>query len=65
VNDKDAVVVTTTDRIEAGEFDAATRAIDHRYRVPLPPLPPGGYLLTFEATLGKTTVRRDVRFTVR
>jgi len=25
----------------------------------------GDYLLTFEATLGKTTVRRDVRFAVK
>ena len=28
-------------------------------------LAPGEHLLTFEATVGTTTLRRDVRFTVR
>jgi len=38
---------------------------DVRYPVPIDTLTPGPYLLTIEATLGQTTIRRDVRFIVR
>jgi hypothetical protein len=43
----------------------ALRAADVKYQVPMSTLAPGPYLLTFEATLGGTTIRRDVRFEVR
>ena len=36
-----------------------------RYQLPTSTLAPGEYLLTLEAMLGSTTIRRDVRFTVR
>jgi VWFA-related protein len=41
------------------------RTADVKYDVPLATLSPGPHLLTFEATLGTTTIRRDVRFEVR
>ena len=41
------------------------RAADVKYPVPLSTLAPGPHLLTFEAMLGATTIRRDVRFEVR
>ncbi len=41
------------------------RTADVKYDVPLATLTPGPHLLTFEATLGSTTIRRDVRFEVR
>jgi hypothetical protein len=43
----------------------ALRTADVKYQLPIDKLTPGQYLLTFEATLGATTIRRDVRFTVR
>jgi len=43
----------------------ALRTAGIKYAIPLSGLAPGPYLLTFEATLGQTTVRRDVRFEVR
>ena len=41
------------------------RTADVKYALPMESLAPGQYLLTVEATLGPTTIRRDVRFTVR
>ena len=41
------------------------RTADVRHQIPIGRLPPGQYLLTVEATLGATIVRRDVRFSVR
>lgn len=38
---------------------------DLRYPLPLDTLEPGEYLVTVEATRGRVTSRRDVRFTVR
>jgi VWFA-related protein len=53
---------TTT--LAAAEF-GEERSTELKLDVPLQRLPPGEYLLTIEATLGKNTARRDVRFTVR
>ncbi len=41
------------------------RAADVKYAIPLSKLSPGPYVLTFEATLGSTTLRRDVRFQIK
>lgn len=41
------------------------RTADVRYSIPLSKLTRGRYLLTFEATAGTTTLRRDVRFSVK
>jgi len=43
----------------------ALRAAEFQYPLPIDRLPPGRYLLTFEATIGATTMRRDVQFTVK
>jgi VWFA-related protein len=61
----DRTVFDETSTIAATDFDASTRAADHRFDLPIAPLPPGEYVLTFEAANGATTVRRDVRFSVR
>ena len=65
VNDHDVVAFTATESVAPDQFNAAMRAVDHPFAVPLATLAPGDYLLTFEATIGKTIVRRDVRFAVR
>jgi hypothetical protein len=41
------------------------RTADVKYTVPLSQLLPGPHLLTIEAQLGTTIIRRDVRFTVK
>jgi VWFA-related protein len=64
VNDRNATVSTSTESLTPERF-GTTRAADYRYTLPLKTLAPGEYLLTFEVTLGKTTARRDVRFTVK
>jgi hypothetical protein len=48
-----------------GESFGAGRALERTLQLPLAQLAPGEYLLSFEATRDKATVRRDVRFTVR
>jgi len=41
------------------------RSADVKYAIPMAKLSPGPHLLTMEAALGATTIRRDVRFDVR
>ena len=41
------------------------RMADTRFPIPLTKLAPGPHLLTLEASLGTTTIRRDVRFSVK
>lgn len=43
----------------------ALRSADVRYQLPMSSLESGQYLLSFDATVGATTIRRDVRFSVR
>ena len=43
----------------------ALRTADVKYSIPVDRLTAGAYLLTIEATVGATTIRRDVRFTVK
>ena len=53
---------------DAVEMPAArfiSRSADYTYVVPTTTLAPGPHLLTIEATLGATTVRRTARFTMR
>ena len=64
VDDHDAVKFHAAETIAADKFDAA-RAVDHRLNLPLADLSPGPHLLTIEATAGKASARRDVRFAVR
>ncbi len=65
INDKDVAAVDTTETIGVDRFNATARAADQSFDVPLARLAPGNYVLAFEATLDKTTARRDVRFTVK
>ena len=60
--------VTVLDRVDgfgADSFGGATRAADEHIALPLSGLAPGPFVLTIEATLGKTTAQRAVRFEVR
>jgi hypothetical protein len=57
-------LVNETRTIGVDRF-VAGRAADVRFDVPLLSLPPGEYLMTFEASLDKHVMRRDVRFSVR
>jgi VWFA-related protein len=57
-------VLETSEAVEAARFGDG-RAADHRFRLPLSTFTAGEYLLTFEATLGKAVVRRDVRLQIR
>jgi hypothetical protein len=59
-----AEVFTQADRLSADRFGAG-RAADVSLAVPLQRLSAGEHLLTFEATLDKVTVRRDVVFIVK
>ena len=56
-------VFTQADRLTADRF-GSNRAADVSVPLPLPRLAAGQHLLTFEATLEKVAVRRDVVFTV-
>jgi VWFA-related protein len=64
VNDHDATVFERAGTLAPEAFPAALRSASQRFMLPLSTLGPGAYLLTVEATLGKTTARRDVRFVV-
>jgi hypothetical protein len=64
LNSEDKAVIDQKETLDATRF-AEARAADQRFMLPVNQLPVGDYLLTFEATLGKTTVRRDVRFAVK
>ena len=64
LDDRGATVVSLPRTFSVEDFGSA-RSADDRFEVPLAQLTPGPHLLTVEATLGKTTVRRDVRFDVR
>jgi hypothetical protein len=61
----DAVVSEKAETIDAARFDNAVRAADYAMPLDLKALQKGAYVATFKATLGKDTVRRDVRFTIR
>jgi hypothetical protein len=65
VNDHDIAVVNKSDVLAAEKFDAATRAADCRFDIPMTTLSRGQYLLTFEATASGVTATRNVRFTVK
>ena len=60
----DTVVFDKTDTIAAGTF-TAERTADINFQVPMAGLKPGPHLLTFQATAGKATARRDVVFVVK
>jgi hypothetical protein len=63
VDTADQTRVRATTVLEAAQF--ASRAADYTYLLPTSTLAPGQYLLTIDATLGSTSVRRSARFTVQ
>jgi VWFA-related protein len=64
VDDHDNASFHSTETLSADQFEPV-RAVERRYDVPVRDFAPGPYLLTIEATAGKATARRDVRFTVK
>ena len=62
---RDAAVFASQLSLDPARFDAG-RAADFSLTLPAATLAPGPYLLTIEAAVDeKTTVKRDVRFTIR
>ena len=64
VDGSGATVFETASTLGPEMFQAA-RAADYRIDLPLTRLERGLHLLTIQATAGKRTASRDVRFTVR
>ena len=56
-------LVNQSQVLEPARF--VNHAADVNFELPIAALKPGPYLLTIEATLGKTIARRDVRFEIR
>jgi len=61
-NDRDAVVQETVTTLDSSRF-GAVRAADHAMDLPLVQLP-GPYVLSIDLALGKTTLGRNLRFTI-
>lgn len=62
-NQDDFLIMNRQESLPAETF-SKERSADVNIAVPLERLAPGAYLLTLESTLGKTTVKREVRFDV-
>lgn len=63
-NAHDAAVLDETRTLGPDAFDTSHKA-DVKTRLPLDTLTAGAYVLSYDASLGKTSVKREVRFTVR
>jgi len=64
VDDHDNANFHATETVTADRFDA-TRTLDHPFDLPVTSFAPGPHLLTIEATAGRASARRDVRFVVK
>jgi hypothetical protein len=64
VNDHDQAVMDRSETFGPNRFDR-TRSAGIFVRLPTGDLTPGPYLLTLEASAGKTEVRRELRFVVK
>jgi VWFA-related protein len=64
LDEKGVAVSTATETLGAERF-REKRTLGHQFTLPSSALRSGKYLLTFEATLGKTTARRDVVLELR
>jgi hypothetical protein len=60
-----AIVSNSTQTIPLTAFAPDTRAAGFEFPLPVATFTPGPYVVTFEASTGPTTVRRNVRFGVR
>jgi hypothetical protein len=64
-NERGDLVLDKTESFAADRFVGPARSVDYRFALPISTLARGPYLLTFEASVGAATARRDVRFSVR
>jgi VWFA-related protein len=64
VDEHNTAVVDRTETLPAPAF-SRNRQADYSLRLPLASLKPGEYWLSIEAAMGKRTVKRDLRFTVK
>jgi hypothetical protein len=58
---KGKAMLDKAETLAVDRFDAG-RSADYQFRVPLSTLPAGEYLLTIDASIGKITSRRTIRF---
>ncbi len=63
--DTDGRVVRDDTRTLAADRFAASRTADYQLDLRVADLTPGDYLLSIEATSGKKSQRRNVRFSIR
>jgi len=64
VDERGSSVVSKTETISSDRFGQPSHAADYRFEMPMLMFSRGQYLLTFEATAGKTISKREVRFAV-
>jgi hypothetical protein len=64
VDDHDRVIVDRVEPVVAGRF-SATRSADVLWTLPVARLEAGEYFLSLEASIGKTTATRALRFSVK
>ena len=60
-----APVFEKQDTLDEEDFAGLARTVNKHIPLPLLKCAPGAYLLTIEATMGKTAARRDVRFAIK
>ena len=60
-----AIISNSTQTMPQTAFTPDTRAAGFEFPLPVATLAPGPYVVTFEASTGPTTVRRNVRFGIR
>jgi VWFA-related protein len=66
VTDRNGVdVINRVETLAVGGFNTTTRSMPVRLAVPVGELPPGPYLLTFDASVGTAAAKREIRFSVQ
>jgi VWFA-related protein len=64
IDDHDRTVLDRVESVAGSRFSESNSA-DVRVELPTATLSAGSYLLTFETAVGRTTARRDVRFSIK
>jgi hypothetical protein len=66
VTDRNGVdVINRVETLPVAGFNTTTRSMPVRLAVPVDGLPPGPYLLTFDASVGTASAKREIRFSVQ
>jgi hypothetical protein len=66
VTDRNGVdVINRVETLPIAGFNTTTRSMPVRLAVPVDGLPPGPYLLTFDASVGTAAAKREIRFSVQ